>query len=380
MMTQRRRKKTPKQNQTTLKSQSSSAEDQQTFLEHLYELRSRLFWITASLIVTSAIGFQYKDTLVSFVMAPLHGEKLVYLTPGGGFSFIFTVCLYFGAFVTIPVVVYHIYRFLQPVLGRTSRRLVAAILLLSALLALSGAAFGYYIAVPAAIQFLTTFAGDAVTPNLTAESYLGFIVAYMLGLAALFQLPLLLYMFDHVRPFPPGTLLSSQRFVIVGAVIAAALITPTPDIVNQMIVALPIILIYQLGAIAVYVRRTAGRRRAARAVTQPEETAEDPVALLEPEHTLPVEAAERAQEQIQEVSPPAVQADAPAKAPALQSSTQAALSLPRPVTRAGDIARPTAMRRSLDGFTRRPTTIPARQVAQESQRRPSRSIDGLSLV
>lgn len=248
------RSQTQQKNQNNPSTQSSPVE-QLTFIEHIYELRTRLFWIVSALIITSAIGFQYKDILVDFIVAPLHGEKLIYLTPGGGFSFIFTVCLYFGALVTIPVIVYHIYRFLQPVLGRTSKKFIISLVLLSTTLAAAGAIFGYMVAIPAAISFLTTFAGDAVTPSLTAESYLGFVVAYLLGLAALFQLPLLLFIFDHVRPFPPGALLSSQRFVIVGAAIAAALITPTPDVINQMIVAGPIIAIYQLGALAVYIRR-----------------------------------------------------------------------------------------------------------------------------
>lgn len=241
-------------------SRHSETTQELTFLEHVYELRKRLFWVVLSLIAASSTGYYFKDHLVNFIIAPLHGEKLIYLTPGGGFSFIFTVCLYFGALLTIPVVMYHIYRFLQPVLGRASRRFICAIVLLSGVLAVAGAVFGYTVAIPGAISFLTTFAGDAVNPSLTAESYLGFVVAYILGLAALFQLPLLLFMFDHVRPFPPGALLSSQRFVIVGSFIAAAVITPTPDIINQMIVALPIIVIYQLGAAAVFLRRQARQR------------------------------------------------------------------------------------------------------------------------
>lgn len=266
-MIKRRAKKT--KNQTTpTQSSPNTAElgggDKQTFLEHIYELRSRIVWVALTLIVGSAIGFQYHDFLVSIVIAPLHGEKLVYLTPGGGFSFIFTICLYFGALLTIPVVIYHIYRFLQPVLGKTSRKLVTSIILLSILLAASGVLFGYYVAVPAAIEFLSTFAGEAVTPSLTAESYLNFVVAYMLGLAALFQLPLLLYIFDYVKPFPPGTLWGSQRFVVVGSFIAAAIITPTPDVVNQLIIAVPIIIMYQLGVIAVSIRHKTMRRQASR--------------------------------------------------------------------------------------------------------------------
>lgn len=231
-----------------------------TFLEHIYELRSRLFWIVATIILASAAGFQFKDQLISVVMDPLHGQKLVYLTPGGGFGFIFTLAIYFGVLMAIPVIVYHVYRFLQPLLSKTSKKLVATFMLLSCLLAAGGAAFGYFVTIPAALDFLATFAGDAVIPNLTAESYLNFVVAYILGLALLFQLPLLLFLFDHVRPFPPGSLLSSQRYVIIGSTVIAAIITPTPDAFNMAIVAVPIVVIYQLGVIAVAIRHRVLRR------------------------------------------------------------------------------------------------------------------------
>ncbi len=260
-MTRNKNQQAPSQtSQTKLNKQRSDL----TFLEHLYELRSRLFWVVLTLIITSAIGFQYKDLLVDIIMAPLHGEQLVYLTPGGGFSFIFTLCLYFGALLAIPVVVYHIYRFLQPMLQHTSRRFVAIFIGLSSLLAITGTLFGYFVAIPSALTFLTTFAGDTVTPNLTADSYLGFVVAYVLGLAALFQIPLLLFLFDHIRPIPPGGLSSSQRFVIIGASVAAAIITPTPDVMNMAIIAVPIIVVYEVGAFVVFLRHQLNKRKTRR--------------------------------------------------------------------------------------------------------------------
>lgn len=310
-MIKRRAKKT--KNQTTPKQSSHSTAElagghKQTFLEHIYELRSRIVWVALTLIIGSAIGFQYHDFLVSIVIAPLHGEKLVYLTPGGGFSFIFTVCLYFGALLTIPVIIYHIYRFLQPVLGKTSRRLVAGIIFTSILLAASGVLFGYYVAVPAAIEFLSTFAGEAVTPNLTAESYLNFVVAYMVGLAALFQLPLLLYIFDYVKPFPPGSLWASQRFVIVGSFIAAAIITPTPDVINQLIIAVPIIVMYQLGVVAVAMRHKAALRRAKKPRARKAQPASDmvdvPVELVEERVALTTAAVQPQPEPIRPVVQP----------------------------------------------------------------------------
>lgn len=245
--------------QTKQKKHSQEAPTELTFLEHFYELRKRLFWVVLTLVAASALGFQYKDELIAVVMAPLHGQKLIYLTPAGGFSFIFTLSIYFGALLTIPVIVYNIYRFLQPLLGKSSRRLVAVLITLSIALAAGGAAFGYFVTVPGAINFLSEFAGDAVTPSLTAESYLNFVVAYVLGLAALFQLPLLLFLVDHIRPIPPGMLSSTQRYVIIAATILAAVITPTPDAVNMMVVAIPIILVYEVGVLVVFMRRQVRR-------------------------------------------------------------------------------------------------------------------------
>lgn len=343
--TQKNKRQQP-QNQT-----KRNNNEQLTFLEHVYELRARIFWVVGALIITSAIGFQFKDMLVSFVMAPLQGEKLVYLTPGGGFSFIFTLCLYFGAILTIPLVVYHLYRFLQPVMGQAPRRLLAGLILLSLLLAMGGAAFGYAVAIPAAIHFLTGFAGSAVTANLTAESYLSFVMAYMFGLAALFQLPLVIFMIDHIRRFPPGTLLSTQRFVIVGAVIAAAIITPTPDVINQMIIAGPIIVVYQLGVVAVWLRRRGARH---------EEAVEQPQAVAIEEVILPV---------AKPLAPPPLAVEA-AKAPAP--------------------AAPTPRRRSIDGFMqpRAGAALPRPLVRPQPSRpliiprghRGLRSIDGFSIV
>ena len=116
---------------------------------------------------------------------------------------------------------------------------------------IGGISYGYFIAVPAALHFLMEFAGDAVTPNLTAESYLSFFLAYTGGLALLSLLPLLLIFWHWISPLTPGGLLKSERWIVVFAFVAAALVTPTPDVVNQAMIAGPVIGLYQLGVFAV---------------------------------------------------------------------------------------------------------------------------------
>lgn len=249
-----KRQKNQKQNQPT-KTKLNSTDRQLTFAEHLRELRSRVFWVVLTVAVGGAAGFTLREQLLYIIMKPLNGQQLIYLTPGGGFNFVMTVAVYFGLLVGIPVITYHLYRFLQPVFRAASRRIIVITLLASSLLAAMGVAFGYLVSIPAALDFLATFAGSEVIPNFTAESYLSFVVSYTVGLAALFQLPLLLVLLDRVRPIPPGTLANSQRYVITGVTVLAAVITPTPDAFNMAMVAVPILAMYQVGVLAVFVRR-----------------------------------------------------------------------------------------------------------------------------
>ncbi len=237
-----------------------------TFSGHIKELRTRLMLVALVFFVLSAVAYSFRDPLIALVRQPLGDQQLIYLTPAGGFSFIFSVTMYAAMVVTAPFLMYHIYQFVKPSLPASVRRYSWQVFVASNLLMIAGVLFGYFFAVPAALKFLTTFAGDAVAPNLTAESYLNFFMAYVAGLGILFQLPLLLMFWNWMKPLQPGQLLQSQRYVIAGAFIAAALITPTPDAVNQAMVALPIVVIYQFGAIGVYVANRKKRRATRSAV------------------------------------------------------------------------------------------------------------------
>lgn len=241
-------------------SNSASAPTVKPFADHLGELRTRLAWVALVFIVASSLAYNVREQLVSIVLSPIGQQKLVYLTPAGGFAFIFQISMYAGMLVTAPIAVYHLYKFVSPALPPHMSRMSVRMMLVSTLLLALGVSFGYFVAIPAALQFLTTFGGEFVTANLTADSYLSFVVAYLLGLGLLFQLPLLLVLLNWIQPFKPGGLLGTQRFVLVGSFIAAAMITPTPDALNQCLIALPIIAVYQLGVVAVFVMNKRQRR------------------------------------------------------------------------------------------------------------------------
>lgn len=222
-----------------------------TFADHIRELRTRFFAVAAVFLVATTLAYTFRDQLLDVLLGPLEGQKLLYLTPAGGFTFIFLVSVYAGFALTIPMLIYQLYSFARPALPLKSQNYGGKLLLLSLLLLIAGVLFGYYYAVPGALRFLSTFAGDYVQSALTADSYLNFIVGYTLGLGIIFQLPLILFIFHKIKPLTPSGLLKSERWVILFAFIAAAIITPTPDPLNQTIIALPVIVIYQLGVVAV---------------------------------------------------------------------------------------------------------------------------------
>ncbi len=242
-----------KQQKAPAKRAKNHKSDAFTFSDHVRELRRRIAWVALIFLITSSVAYNYHDQLVQIVMAPLHGEKLVYLTPGGGFAFIFQITLYAGIIAAAPMFMYQLYKFVRPTLPTYAKRSAVSVACLAILLMIAGVGYGYFLAIPAALNFLSTFAGAEIIPNLTADSYLTFFLSYVGGLALLFQLPLLLIFWHWIHPMKPGGLLKSERFMVLFAFIAAAMITPTPDVVNQAMIAIPLIVIYQIGVVTVLV-------------------------------------------------------------------------------------------------------------------------------
>jgi len=246
-----------------------------TLLDHVRELQSRLFAIGIAFVLAACAALPYFDKIVNVLMAPLSPEqKLVYLTPGGAINFMLQVCMYVGIIGALPVVIFHLYRFLTPVVKRMHLRTALRYTVISILLATAGILFAYYVSLPASLYFLTNFNLYHIAPMLTIDSYLSFVMAYVVAGAALFQLPLIMTIIDTIRPQTPKKLMKQQRFIIVGSFIVAAILTPTPDALNQTIMASPIIVMYQIGIVIIAWkhRKRKAQQRTMTTQTQPQHT------------------------------------------------------------------------------------------------------------
>lgn len=236
--------------------------EQLTFLEHIQELRRRLFWVVAVIFLASGVAYPFLDTILGILTAPLGGQQLYYLTPIGGLSFSIKICLYVGILVAVPCFMYHLYRYLEPLIGAKMRQSTLVYMGAATILAAIGVSFAYFISLPGALHFLTGMELKNIQAMLTVDSYLGFVMTYLIGAALLFQIPLLLLIINRFTPLKPSKLMKIQRYVIVASFIIAAIISPTPDIMNQLLFALPIILMYEIGVVLVWLTNRSRARKA----------------------------------------------------------------------------------------------------------------------
>lgn len=235
------------------------------FVEHVQELRRRLYYIAVSVVVWGAVVYGVQHQIIAVLLRPAEGQHFIYTTPGGGLDFLFRICIYGGLILSLPVIIYNSLRFIEPLISRSSRQFILWGSAISGLLAAAGMIFGYFLGLPAALHFLLhQFRTAQIEPLVTIQSYFGFVVMYMVGSALLFQLPLLLILINRIKPFNPRRLgqLKYQRWVILVSFILAVLMNPTPNILSQLLIAVPFVAMYQVGLLLVaWVNRPKRPRR-----------------------------------------------------------------------------------------------------------------------
>lgn len=188
------------------------------------------------------------------LLAPAGKQQFIYTTPGGGFDFAFRLCLYTGIALSIPVIVYQLLYYLRPLVKKNTMRFIKWASVWSGTLAAVGLAFGYFVGLPAGLHFLLQgFSTTQIKALISIQSYLSFVMVYLLGSALLFQIPLILLFANRIKPLRPKALLAQQRWVILVAFVLGAIISPSPDIRNQAILSGPIILMYDASIVMIWV-------------------------------------------------------------------------------------------------------------------------------
>lgn len=244
-------------------------------IHHIREIQLRLLTVVAVLIVGMIVGYMFYEPLFEFIKAPLNGP-LHYTSPAGSFTFIIKICMMIGVIAALPVVVYNVIMFVQPALvTRLSRLRVYLTTLASLLLAGAGAAFGFLVIIPLALRFFYKFQVDGLVAIISADEYLRFVVGVIITFVLIFQLPLLISLIDHITPLKPKKLLKLEKYIIVGSVFIGVVVPFALDPTVQLLIASPIIVLYNLSILIVMIQQ-AFRRKRAKATPMPKVAVQEP--------------------------------------------------------------------------------------------------------
>jgi len=231
------------------------------FMEHLEELRGRLFKAFGALIVGTAIGAIIAQPVLEFLLEPYRAineseaRRLLVLGPTGAVVSYFRVALMLGGIIAIPVITYQLMMFILPGLTRKERRYVLMALPAITLLFLVGIAFAWYVLMPPAITFLESFQDEVFQAEWAASEYLSFVTSLLFWMGVSFELPLVMFVLSLLGMIGPGLLMRQWRLAVVASAIAAAFITPTVDPVNMMLVMGPLLTLYAFSIILVALGR-----------------------------------------------------------------------------------------------------------------------------
>ena len=229
------------------------------FFEHLEELRKRLFVSILALFGGFLASWYFAPRLFEFLAAPVRrvlppGQNLAYTTLAEPFVLYFRVAMLAGIIVASPVILWQVWLFVAPALYRNERRWVWPFLFSSVLLFLCGCAFGYWKAFPLVVGFLISV-GRPFQAVITINEYLGTATKIILGLGLCFEMPVLVFFLARMGLVTERWLLAKLKYAILVIFIAAAIITPTPDVTTQCVFAVPMILLYLLGIFVAWLFR-----------------------------------------------------------------------------------------------------------------------------
>lgn len=223
----------------------------QLFSDHLNELRLRLLVWVIFFVGASAVCFAKSDFFLTLLTKPLN-EPLFYTSPVGGFSFVMQIAVFSGFIISLPILIYQILKFCQPVLSKGVRKIVPKLLIFSLCLLTTSLLIAFYVFIPAAIHFLKGFGEGKIQALITTNEYFSFVLVYLVGLVILFQMPVIILLINYAVRLEVKNLMKWQKIMIIASFIIAAILTPTPDPINQIIMALPIIVLYELSIFLVW--------------------------------------------------------------------------------------------------------------------------------
>ena len=224
-----------------------------SFLDHLEELRSRLLKSLVSLALGFGVAWNFRNEIFHFMVAPLRsaypGLELIATSPTESLMLYMKMAFFVGIFLAAPFLLYQVWAFISPGLYPNEKSYAVPFIFFGTVFFVSGAAFGHYYLFPLSFSFLGTFGGEDIKFMPRVSEYYSFYSWFLLALGIVFQVPVVIFVLARIGLVNATFLLRHFKWAVLGSFIVAAVVTPTPDMVTQTLLAMPMIGLYLLGVL-----------------------------------------------------------------------------------------------------------------------------------
>ena len=219
-------------------------EIEMSLFDHLEELRMRIFYAAIAIVIGIIGCFIVVKPLVKILEVPAQGVKFLQLAPGEFFFVSIKVAGYSGILVASPFILYQIIQFVVPGLTRKERRLLAPVVFGSSILFFAGLGFAYIALIPAALNFFINYGGDVVEQSWSIDRYFEFVLLLMFSTGLAFQIPIIQLILGFLGLVSSGQMFAGWRYIVLGAVILGAILTPSTDPLTQSLLASAVLGLY----------------------------------------------------------------------------------------------------------------------------------------
>jgi len=223
----------------------------QEISEHLQELRLRLFYSFLAVAIAFILLFPFSKKILLFLQKPLPKSlvgKLIFLSPGDALIVSMKVTLLAAIILSSPFWIYQFWKYIEPALYEHEKRLIIPAFFITLILFLLGVSFSYFVILPFSLKFLLSFAGDMLTPQITINNYISFVIQMILAFGIIFLLPVVSYLLGKLGIITSEVLKYYRKYAIIIIFLIAAILTP-PDIFSQIMLALPLLVLYEISII-----------------------------------------------------------------------------------------------------------------------------------
>lgn len=214
------------------------------FIEHLEELRSRMIKCLMTVFVFSCVSYLFVMQILGYAIKPV--GKVVFLSPQEAFFSYFILAFFIGLFLSSPVIIFQIWRFVSTGLLKQERKFLLIYGFISFLLFVVGIIFAFFLILPVGVKFLLSFGTDFLQPMISVSRYISFVGMVLLGFGIVFQLPIVILFLTQVGWVSTLTIRRNRKYAILLIFITSAVMTPSPDVLSQLLMAGPLLLLLEI--------------------------------------------------------------------------------------------------------------------------------------